>query len=163
MRFLLNDKQMLELSFMILLAGPHVSSSFSAPEKEKIYDSLDVLIHKFFRCEHTFKELKTGSRKIQHLPEEYVGMLNKNVVDYYQSKAAGGFKFRTWDDDDSDEAAQKDQPAPQTLQLPLAKNEPHEDGQSNAGGGKKDSESSSNSSRSDSDKSKRPLTEAERK
>ena len=87
MRFLLNDKQMLEMTFMVLLAGPHVSSNITTAEKEKIYDGLEILINKYFRCEHNFKQLKAGSKKIQHLQEEYIGLLNKSSVDYYRVKA----------------------------------------------------------------------------
>lgn len=64
MRFLLNDKKMLEMTFMVLICGPRVGCNITAAEKTKIEDCLEVFIGKYFRCEHSFKQLKTASRKI---------------------------------------------------------------------------------------------------
>jgi hypothetical protein len=55
MRFLLSDKKMLEMTFMVLICGPRVGSSITLAEKSKIEDCLELLIGKYFRCDHSFK------------------------------------------------------------------------------------------------------------
>jgi len=64
MRFLLSNKQMLEMTFILLICGPHVSSNITLAEKQKIEDCLETLISKFFRCEYSFKKLKAASKRI---------------------------------------------------------------------------------------------------
>jgi len=64
MRFLLSNKKMLEITFMVLLAGPRVSSSITLAEKQKIEDCLKLFISKFFRCDHSFKQIKAASKRI---------------------------------------------------------------------------------------------------
>ena len=55
MRFLLNDKKMLEMAFMVLISGPRVGSNITVAEKSKIEDCLETFIGQFFRCDHSFK------------------------------------------------------------------------------------------------------------
>ena len=83
MRFLLSNKIMLEATFMVLVSGPRVGSSITLAEKQKIEDCLDLLIGKFFRCEHSFKQLKAASKKINLLSEEEIALLVKQPLDYY--------------------------------------------------------------------------------
>ena len=52
MRFLLNDKKMLEMAFIVLICGPRVGSNITVAEKSKIEDCLELFISHFFRCEH---------------------------------------------------------------------------------------------------------------
>lgn len=44
MRFLLNDKKMLEMAFMVLICGPRVGSNITVAEKSKIEDCLEIFI-----------------------------------------------------------------------------------------------------------------------
>lgn len=44
MRFLLNDKKMLEMAFMVLICGPRVGSNITVAEKSKIEDCLELFI-----------------------------------------------------------------------------------------------------------------------
>ena len=62
MRFLLNDRKMLEVTFMILICGPRVGGGIMVAEKSKIEDCLELFIGKFFRCDHSFKQLKAASK-----------------------------------------------------------------------------------------------------
>ena len=86
MRFLLNDKQMLEIAFMVLISGPRVGCSITVAEKQKIEDCFEIFVTHFFRCEHSFKELKAASKKIQLLQEEEIALLTKKPIDYYKAK-----------------------------------------------------------------------------
>lgn len=58
---------------------------------------------KFFRCDFSFKQIKSASKKIQHLPEDHISLLNKSAIDYYRAKSKENFKFKTWSDDESSE------------------------------------------------------------
>lgn len=64
MRFLLSNKKMLEMTFMVLISGPRVGSNITLAEKQKIEDCLEIFISKFFRCDHSFKQIKAASKKI---------------------------------------------------------------------------------------------------
>ena len=101
MRFLLNDKKMLEMAFMVLICGPRVGSNITVAEKSKIEDCLEIFIGQYFRCEHSFKQLKAASKQIQLLQEEEIALLTKNSIDYYRAKAQDDFKFQTWGENES--------------------------------------------------------------
>ena len=58
MRFLLNDRNMLELTFVILMCGPRVGCNITVAEKQKIEEVLEVLSSKFFKFAHSLKDLK---------------------------------------------------------------------------------------------------------
>ena len=64
MRFLLNDRKMLELTFMVLICGPRVGCNITVAEKCKIEDIMEIYIGQYFRCEHSFKQLKAASKQI---------------------------------------------------------------------------------------------------
>lgn len=64
MRFLLSNKKMLEMTFMVLISGPRVGSNITLAEKQKIEDCLEIFISKFFRLDHSFKQIKAASKKI---------------------------------------------------------------------------------------------------
>jgi len=81
-----------------LICGPRVGSNITVAEKSKIEDCLELFINKYFRCEHSFKQLKAGSKKIQLLQEEEIALLTKNVADYYRAKEKEDFKFQIWDE-----------------------------------------------------------------
>ena len=156
MRFLLSNKQMMEMTFILLISGPQVSSNITQAEKQKIEDCLETLIAKFFRCQHSFKEMKAASKKIQLLNEDQISLLTKSPTNYYRSLIEEGTHVTAWADEDGKASR------PQTLELPYTKEDSHhaDDSQSN-GGNKNDSDNSSNGSSSDSNK--RPPTAAELK
>ena len=87
MRFLLNDRKMLELTFMVLICGPRVGCNITVAEKCKIEDIMEIYIGQYFRCEHSFKQLKAASKQIGLLQEEEIALLTKNSIDYYRAKA----------------------------------------------------------------------------
>ena len=64
MRFLLNDAKMLELTMIVLLCGPRVGCNITVAEKQKIEEVLEVILSKFFKCEHSLKHLKSVSKQI---------------------------------------------------------------------------------------------------
>lgn len=139
MRFLLADKQMLELAFMVLICGPRVGSSITLAESSKIEECLDLLIQKFFRCEHSFKQLKAASHQIQSLHEDEIALLSKKPVDYYRAKVQDKFRFVTWGEDSAE------LPEAATLELPFVKEEPGAEDRSDS----KEKDVQSNSSSND--------------
>ena len=99
MRFLLNDQNMLELTFVILMCGPRVGCNITVAEKQKIEEVLEVLASKFFKFSHSLKDLKSVGKQIKLLSEEEIAKLSKNPVDYYRAKYQDGFKFSSWGQD----------------------------------------------------------------
>ena len=55
MRFLFSNKQMLEMTLIVLICGPRVGSNITMAEKQKIMDCLELFSTRFFKCEHSFK------------------------------------------------------------------------------------------------------------
>ena len=55
---------MLEMTFILLICGPRVGNSITLAEKSKIEDFLELLIGDYFRCDHSFKQLKAASKQI---------------------------------------------------------------------------------------------------
>lgn len=93
---------MLELAFVILICGPRVGSSITVAEKSKIEECLELFISKYFRCQHSFKQLRGACKQIQLLSEEEIALLSKKPVDYYRAKVQENFKFRTWGDESAE-------------------------------------------------------------
>ena len=156
MRFLLCDKQMLEMTFILLICGPRVGNSITLAEKSKIEDCLELLIGDYFRCDHSFKQLKAASKQIQLLSEEEISLLTKNPSDYYRAKVQDGFKFHTWGDRDDQENAI-------TLNLPFPQEESVLECDSNEGGKPESNQNSQPNSSSDSSSLKRQPTAADLK
>ena len=133
MRFLLADKQMLEMTFILLISGPRVGSNITQAEKNKIEECFEIFIKQFFKLDHDFKELKNASRQLNFLREDEIGLLTKKPVDYYRAKRKENFKFRTWDGQDEDEEedlpdsnllqVKKGFSSPTKLELPFVKDE----------------------------------------
>ena len=127
-----------------------------------------MIIQKFFRSEHSFKQLKQASKRIYLLQEKEIDLLKKNAVDYYRAKVKDGFKFQTWSDSHEDSRDEESKRAfetcPETLILPFPKEEEKVAEDESAADGaqqKRESCSSSQESSSDTQRSKREPTSNE--
>ena len=121
---------MLEMTFILLISGPRVGSNITVAKKSKIEDLCELLIEKYFRLEHSFKQLKNASKQLNFLREDEIALLTKKPIDYYKAKRQDGFKFRTWGSEDEDEDTPNpnllqinNTPSPTKLQLPFVKEE----------------------------------------
>ena len=89
MRFLLNDKQVLDLTCKMLLAGIKIINQ-SAVDKEKMRNSFKQLLENIL-CVNNFSELKDLASKMVYLGEDYIEIICHS--NYYERKANKEFSF----------------------------------------------------------------------
>ena len=92
MRFLFNDRSILAITFKILIRVPRENNS-TAADKGKIDEQLEILVNKFFRLEHSFKQLKEASKRIAVLSAEDISLMTAPSRVYYQTRYKEGFTF----------------------------------------------------------------------
>ena len=100
MRFLLCDKEILTMTFLILLVGPQIGgNNITAAERAKIEDSLELLINKYFKLDKSFKQLKALSKKMDPIQSEDLQKFQQqSVSEYYRAKLEDNYRFETeWD------------------------------------------------------------------